>query len=993
MSNQQDNLSPHSPSMPIYYKILMMIVAVLALVVGGVFVWQNGLADNRTFTALTPENSAIAILRTVQRETDTITEPEFTIRADPESLADHPVSVAMDMVSLEELENGSTRVAEWIPRARDSLLHGIHQNLIPTTPIYVLDIRASVPIDISLTFNPQYPADSLDVYGWDSDNQTWRFIPNTFDYFSKQVTLKTTEIPAGVALFRHTSRQSEVIGRLNFNQTISQEIQSVITIASPIGMMPAIPSQDGQTLQGNPATGFMTNQGYRVMPLISNRTHSLTPDTTAVLHIFDDEQLRRDHVREIATFTHAGSYAGVFIDYQAIPADHHPLYLQFLADLKRTLDETGAKLGVIVPEPLHLMGEWHTAYYDWAELGAIVDYVVVEVGLNPEIFVIGDHSPYQQMIEWGVTQVPRQKLIISLTSQAIYQQDDLFATVTYREALRNLGNLRILTPDQRQLTQTIMPETELLFDLDGMNVASGHQSAIRTPYIDYLNVDDEPIARIWLTTPRALNHRLNRLSSYHVGGAYFSDLFQSHHSSDLQAVIKSYRTYDVPPINGLEDDLRLRWEVAGQQGVISQFTTRFDEPVVVTLSAPDGNYAVRVDVIAGDELYNAQDSVSIALAYPSSTPTPLPYATSRPHPTPTPTLIPIYPTIAPPEVIVSSGGGHPLPPASTHAVLFGAPSNPITGSLSLSGFEYGGHVMDMASQRAIPVMQGIGMTWMKVQVRFSPGTNLDHAAYQIQSAHRNGFKALIGIVGDPRDVSAGGANYLREYAHFAAQVAHLGADAIEVWNEPNLGREWPSGSISGGNYTALLAETFNAIKASNPNTIVISGAPAPTGAQAAFPNDVVNDDTFLTQMVNAGALNYMDCLGVHYNEGILPPTATSGDPRGDNYYTRYLPRLLDRYRQITGSRRPICITELGYLSPEGFGALPSSFAWASGMDNARHASYLAGALQYVAQSRDIRMVIVWNIDFTRYDSDPMGGYAIIRPDGGCPACGAIAGIR
>lgn len=89
----------------------------------------------------------------------------------------------------------------------------------------------------------------------------------------------------------------------------------------------------------------------------------------------------------------------------------------------------------------------------------------------------------------------------------------------------------------------------------------------------------------------------------------------------------------------------------------------------------------------------------------------------------------------------------------------------------------------------------------------------------------------------------------------------------------------------------------------------------------------------------------------------------------------------------------MCITELGYLSPEGFGSLPLSFAWASSMNNARHSAYLAEAISYASQLGYVRMVIVWNIDFTRYDSDPMGGYAIIRPDGSCPACATIAGAR
>src|SRR5690606_20484336 len=120
-----------------------------------------------------------------------------------------------------------------------------------------------------------------------------------------------------------------------------------------------------------------------------------------------------------------------------------------------------------------------------------------------------------------------------------------------------------------------------------------------------------------------------------------------------------------------------------------------------------------------------------------------------------------------------------------------------------------------------------------------------------------------------------------------------GVDAIEVWNEPNIVREWPANSINGAIYTRMLAEAFNAIKTARSSTIVISGAPSPTGYFGAAgcavnsPTDAgCNDDTFMAQMAQAGAANYLDCVGLHYNEGIVAPSATSGDPRG-NYPTYF----------------------------------------------------------------------------------------------------------
>ena len=64
----------------------------------------------------------------------------------------------------------------------------------------------------------------------------------------------------------------------------------------------------------------------------------------------------------------------------------------------------------------------------------------------------------------------------------------------------------------------------------------------------------------------------------------------------------------------------------------------------------------------------------------------------------------------------------------------------------------------------------------------------------------------------------------------------------------------------------------------------------------------------------------------HYNEGIIRPHQTSGDPR-DDYYTRYFWGMVNTYYNAFGGARPLCFTELGYVSPEGFGPLPGGFAW------------------------------------------------------------------
>ena len=207
----------------------------------------------------------------------------------------------------------------------------------------------------------------------------------------------------------------------------------------------------------------------------------------------------------------------------------------------------------------------------------------------------------------------------------------------------------------------------------------------------------------------------------------------------------------------------------------------------------------------------------------------------------------------------------------------------------------------------------------------------------------------------------------------------------------------PASQISGSNYVNnMLRPAYNAIKAANGNTLVVSGAPTPTGAFPSCGADLgfvvgCNDDAYLRQMAAAGATNYADCIGMHYNAGTTSPYATSGSPNSYHYSWYYQP-MVDLYWGTFGGQRPLCITELGYLSGDDYGALPAGFGWASGTSVAEQAQWHAENVQLASSSNKVRLLIVFNVDFTSYGADPQAGYAIIRPGGSCPACDSLHGV-
>ena len=345
-------------------------------------------------------------------------------------------------------------------------------------------------------------------------------------------------------------------------------------------------------------------------------------------------------------------------------------------------------------------------------------------------------------------------------------------------------------------------------------------------------------------------------------------------------------------------------------------------------------------------------------------------------PTPTPTTAPTAAATQKPAATAA--------PAATQSAS--TPPPPVAASGAGGGFELGGQVNGGIYHADL--MRQAGMTWVKFQQKWSPGMDPSVVAGYISAGHANGFKVLLSIPGTlyPSSIDFNG------YVNFLGGVAALGPDAIEVWNEMNLNREWPTGQIDPASYVNnMLAPSFNAIKSANPNVMVIIGALAPTGVDDG--TNVWSDQRYVQGLAAAGAAQYADCLGIHHNAGATSPSATTGHPAG-THYSWYFKPTIDVYYGGIGGALPLCFTEYGYVSPEGFGGpLPSTFSW--GQDNtvAEQAQWLAEGVQIAKGLGYVRLMVIWNVDFTNYGDDPQAGYAIVRPDGSCPACSTLAAVK
>ncbi|MCD4686881.1 MAG: hypothetical protein K8S97_13195 [Anaerolineae bacterium] len=102
----------------------------------------------------------------------------------------------------------------------------------------------------------------------------------------------------------------------------------------------------------------------------------------------------------------------------------------------------------------------------------------------------------------------------------------------------------------------------------------------------------------------------------------------------------------------------------------------------------------------------------------------------------------------------------------------------------------------------------------------------------------------------------------QDFADFAAAVAERYAGRIyhyQVWNEPNLYPEWGDQTVNAEAYTDMLCRAYAALKAVDPDIVVITGALGPTvdlSGRNAY------DLLYLQRMYQAGAGDCFDVLSV-----------------------------------------------------------------------------------------------------------------------------------
>ncbi|GAB5490063.1 MAG: hypothetical protein Phog2KO_02780 [Phototrophicaceae bacterium] len=381
----------------------------------------------------------------------------------------------------------------------------------------------------------------------------------------------------------------------------------------------------------------------------------------------------------------------------------------------------------------------------------------------------------------------------------------------------------------------------------------------------------------------------------------------------------------------------------------------------------------------------ATDGTFGPIIAPDYTPPP----TSTPAPTQVPTLIPSPTSI-------------PITPITT-------PSNglPVLDREQLGIQLYYNVNADQWFQllrRTDPLQVG----WIKVQAnweflqpdhrdQFDTAFSIFEA--HVQRAHNDGYKVLVSIAKAPdwargtfieEDGPPANTQDLAYFINFMFDRMGNEISAIEVWNEPNLSREWVGGlHWSGAGYMDLFRVAYDTIRAQNPNMPIVTAGLAPTRAEGA-----IDDRLFLQQMYDAGLADpyYQNiAIGIHPYGWGNPPDSSCCDAiegRGwDDDPRFFFLDTIEDYRDImvlNGHENvSMWTTEFGWSSWSGI-PTEAPELWMTYTVPEQQAEYTLRAFEIGQERNYMGPMFLWNLNFANEDliaeSNEMVGYSLIIPN-------------
>ena len=272
-------------------------------------------------------------------------------------------------------------------------------------------------------------------------------------------------------------------------------------------------------------------------------------------------------------------------------------------------------------------------------------------------------------------------------------------------------------------------------------------------------------------------------------------------------------------------------------------------------------------------------------------------------------------------------------------------------------------------RRDVGLAADLGFGWIKQTFGWRDIEGIEKGAYDwwfsdqiVQEAEAVGLKVLARIDrqpfwsqgpdaelylnGPPKDPAD-----FHDFCFDLADRYHGRIGAYQIWNEPNLAREWGESPPDAVAYVELLKACYTGIKAADPEALVISAGLAPTGVNSA---EAVPDDLYLQQIYDSGGAAYFDILGLNAPGYKAPPEISPDDAADPDQpwggHRTFAFRHAEDMRAVMVANgdadKQVAILEMGWTTDP---RPDSSYHWHA-VTEEEQADYLVRAYQYAAEN-------------------------------------------
>jgi polysaccharide biosynthesis protein PslG len=322
----------------------------------------------------------------------------------------------------------------------------------------------------------------------------------------------------------------------------------------------------------------------------------------------------------------------------------------------------------------------------------------------------------------------------------------------------------------------------------------------------------------------------------------------------------------------------------------------------------------------------------------------------------------------------------------------GATSN-VLGDVTQAGFNWITEQIEWDAVETAPGEYDFGQLDNLVNAGSQAGLNIMLSFEHAPEFYRTPTSGLM-----PGDPTTYGAFLAAVASRYPGQV-----QAYELWNEENLDREAGTGNVDPSTYLPLLESGYTAIKAADPNALVLLGAPSPTTNNV--PGSVMDDLSYLQNLYainNGEAAGYFDVLSAHPSGFSNPPDCTPATPfcslsgawnTDDSFFafTR-----TSQYRDIMvqngDANKQIWFTEFGYCSNP---TPPEGYEYCRYVTEDQQGQFLQQAFEMARNTSYVGAMFAFNLNFQLSvpQTDEKWGFGIVRADySGRPAYGRLLGM-